>query len=86
MKTLALSLCALLLSATSAQAGEKEDLEELMATFINLNGYLCAKVVDVKPLKLKDTYEVTCFQYRGGSAKATYVFGIRESGILVEKI
>ncbi len=48
-------------------------INELVATGINLNGFLCASVADIRPLKVKATYEVTCIAYRNGSARKTYI-------------
>jgi hypothetical protein len=51
-----------------------EQLKQLVATFINLNGLLCAEVKDLKPLELKNQWEVTCIEYRGGSGTVRYIF------------
>lgn len=51
----------------------KSEIEELVATGINLNGFLCAKITDISALKVKSTYEVTCIANRGGTAKKTYL-------------
>ena len=49
------------------------EVHEMVATGLNLNGHLCAELVDVRPLKVKSTYEATCVAYRGGTAKKQYV-------------
>ncbi|MXP15822.1 hypothetical protein GRI44_13795 [Altererythrobacter confluentis] len=50
-------------------------LNEQIATMINLNGHLCAKVVRVSPLVIGgNRYEVTCIEYRGGSGRVRYIF------------
>jgi hypothetical protein len=41
-------------------------------TLIALNGGLCGEIVDVKPRKKKDTFDVTCVAYRNGSGMAQY--------------
>lgn len=51
----------------------KADLEEMIATGINGNGFLCATVLEVRPLTLESKYEVTCIAYRGGSGRKTYI-------------
>jgi hypothetical protein len=51
----------------------RSDIEHLVATGINLNGHLCAQIVDIRPLKVSGAYEVSCIAYRGGSAKKSYV-------------
>jgi hypothetical protein len=51
----------------------RAELNELVATGLNLNGHLCAQVVDMSPLKRQNTYEVSCIAYRGGKAKKSYV-------------
>lgn len=60
----------LLLAPTGASA---DQLLQQIATVINLNGHLCASVTDVRPLKIKDTYEVTCIEYRGGQGEVRYI-------------
>ena len=51
----------------------KAEIEELVSTGINLNGFLCAKITDISSLKIKSAYEVTCIANRGGTAKKTYL-------------
>lgn len=70
---IALVLCLLL--STTASAMTKEELNTLIATALNMNGLLCAEVVNVVPLKVSDNvYEVTCIEYRGGTGKKTYIY------------
>lgn len=66
------------LSATAPDVGldpvKKQEYGEMIATAINLNGHLCAKVTRVQPLKVNDsTFEVTCIEYRGGSGTVRYI-------------
>ena len=49
---------------------------EQFGLILNLNHLLCAKVVRVCPLKVKDALEVTCIEYRGGHATKTYIVDI----------
>jgi hypothetical protein len=42
-----------------------------MATLINLNGRLCARVTAVQPI-VKDEYLISCIQNRDGTGIATY--------------
>lgn len=58
----------------SAQDASKAEMDEVVATLLNIGGHLCARVVSVTPLRLKDTYEVTCIEYRGGNGRVTYIF------------
>lgn len=52
----------------------RNEAGEGIATAINLNGFLCAKVIEAKPLRMKqDVYEVTCIEYRGGSGRVRYI-------------
>ena len=44
------------------------EIEKLVAAGINLNGHLCARITDIRLLKISGGYEVTCIAYRGGSA------------------
>lgn len=40
---------------------------------LNLNGLLCAEVIDIRPLQVRqEVHEVTCIEYRGGRARKTY--------------
>lgn len=68
MKTTITTL--LLCAATAAHAGEAEEIAALM---LNMNGLLCAEVVDLRALKQENVYEVQCVLYRGGSAESTYI-------------
>ncbi len=54
----------------TAHAGEAE---EIAAFMLNMNGLLCAEVVDLRALAQKNVYEVQCVKYSGGSAEATYI-------------
>jgi hypothetical protein len=49
------------------------EINEMVATGLNLNGHLCAELVAIRPLKVKSSYEATCIAYRGGNAKKEYV-------------
>jgi hypothetical protein len=51
----------------------RPEIEQMVQTGLNLNGFLCAQVTDIRPLKISGTYEVTCVAFRGGSAKKSYV-------------
>ena len=47
---------------------------ELIATAINLNGLLCAKVVSATPIAVQsDVFVVTCIEYRGGRGRVEYI-------------
>lgn len=47
---------------------------EMIATVLNLNGLLCARVVAVEPLRVSsDAFEVTCVEYRGGTGTVRYI-------------
>ena len=64
--------------AVAAGAGSNCNVpnEEDGKTFgliLNLNSLLCAKVVRVCPLQVRDALEVTCVEYRGGTATKTYI-------------
>lgn len=49
------------------------EIEQMVATGLNLNGHLCAEITGIRVLKVQGTYEVTCIAYRGGSATKAYV-------------
>jgi hypothetical protein len=52
----------------------RSDIEQMVQAGINLNGHLCAQIVDIHPLKVSGAYEVSCIAYRGGSAKKSLIF------------
>lgn len=49
------------------------EVYEMVAGGLNLNGHLCAELVDVRSLKAQSTYEATCVAYRGGTAEKQYI-------------
>lgn len=49
------------------------EIERLVATGLNLNRYLCSQIVEIRPLELTSTYEVTCIAYGGGTVKKAYI-------------
>lgn len=49
---------------------------ETFGLILNMNSLLCAKVVRVCGLKVENALEVTCIQYRGGSATKTYIVDV----------
>ena len=51
----------------------RSELAEMIATGLNSNGLLCAKLVRVQALARDGYYETSCIAYRGGSAKKQYV-------------
>jgi hypothetical protein len=53
-----------------------QDTAEMVATMLNLNGFLCAKVTDFRKLEVADQYEVTCVEYRGGSGTVRYILDL----------
>lgn len=56
---------------------EQEDVKEQLATIINLNGLLCAKVLDVKHIEdLPNVYEVNCIEYGGRSETKNYILDV----------
>ena len=59
---------------TAADAPSKAEADEAIALLLNLNQLLCAKVVKVNPLKVRPgVLEVTCIEYRGGTATKNYI-------------
>jgi|GEM_PF-1324735 len=64
-------------SAAKFSGASDAEMKEMVATFINLNGLLCASVEELRPLKLKDQWEVTCIEYRGGTGTVRYIFNAR---------
>ena len=63
----------------SVNAG-KDEVNKTIKLVFNLNGLLCAEIVDVRPLAIgNDRYEVECIEYRGGSGKKTYILDAQEN-------
>ena len=60
-------------SITAQKEQLQGEQDKLVATGLNLNGHLCAELVDVHPLKVKSKYDATCVTYRGGAARKSYV-------------
>jgi hypothetical protein len=50
-----------------------QEIEQMVATGLNLNSLLCAQITAIRALQVKSTYEVTCIAYRGGTAQKSYV-------------
>ncbi|TJU88531.1 MAG: hypothetical protein E5Y10_16045 [Mesorhizobium sp.] len=69
-------MAALIVSTTlaNAQSMSPDELKSVMAALINSNGYLCAEVTDIRPLRIDKRFEVTCIEYRGGSGIVRYIF------------
>lgn len=55
------------------QTSFTSEQEGLLRAMLNLNGHLCAEVVEMRRLQVEKQVEVTCVRYRGGSARASYV-------------
>jgi hypothetical protein len=47
---------------------DEAETRELVATGVNLNGHLCARVTAIRPLKLTGAYEIECIEYQGGKS------------------
>lgn len=54
---------------------------EELATILNVNGHLCARVVSVNRLTVGGgrVFEVTCVEYRSGSATVNYRIDMRQN-------
>jgi hypothetical protein len=63
-----------------ARAQTSQSLESMLATMLNLNGFLCANVTDYRPLAATDQIEVTCVEYRGGTGRVRYILN-RNTGV-----
>jgi GTP:adenosylcobinamide-phosphate guanylyltransferase len=51
----------------------RKEVEQMVTAGLNINGLLCAEITDIRPLKVRSAYEVTCVAYRNGSAKKAYI-------------
>jgi hypothetical protein len=65
------------LAIAPAVAATDAELKETMATFLNLDGHLCARALEIRALKIENQYEVTCIEYRGGSGTVRYIFNAK---------
>lgn len=74
----------ILLSSISASAMTDDELKEMTATIINLNGYLCAFVISISPTLNDEVYRVSCVEYRDGSGSATYLMNARTAEVIKE--
>jgi hypothetical protein len=70
---LSIAAAAGLMCMSFASSAQSSELKEQMATVINLNGQLCAKVVSITRAEGKNMYNVECIRYRDGTGKATYL-------------
>ncbi len=61
----------------------KEELRQMTAFMINMKGYLCAEIIELRPLRLENTYEVDCIEYRGGKGVKTYIFSMKDKEYIV---
>lgn len=53
----------------------RSEIEKLVQAGLNLQGRLCAKITNIRPLlkvETKGSYAVTCVTYRDGTAKESY--------------
>ena len=70
-----LALAAVIWTASlPAFAMSEQELKEVMAAMLNLDGHLCARVVEIRALQIRNQYEVQCIEYRGGSGQVRYIF------------
>jgi len=73
-------------SYTKSVDGEKKEaLKGTVALVLNLNGLLCARIINITPIARKDTYEVTCVEYRDGTGRKKYVFNATKGTAYVIK-
>lgn len=73
--------CMLCLGCIFVDKPAKAD-DEMMATFINLKGYLCAKVVNVRKVNDKDLYLVKCIEYRNGTGEVEYFVDLQKHDVI----
>lgn len=57
------------------------DSKESIATIINLNNYLCAKVIYIEALPQKNMYKVKCQEYRDGTGRVEYVIDSKSGSV-----
>lgn len=73
MRTILTLLVVFLVPAISSAEMTREELKTMTATVINMNGGLCAEVVNISPLVQKGLFEVRCIEYRGGTGTVDYI-------------
>lgn len=73
-----LAVALMLGSAGQAAATSDNDLKEMSALIINLNGGLCARVTSITPAAGKDNWNVSCIENRDGSGRVSYIMNARQ--------
>lgn len=66
-----------LFASTQASATTDEDLKEMSALIINLNGGLCARVTSITPAAGEGNWNVSCIENRDGSGRVSYIMNAR---------
>jgi hypothetical protein len=60
--------------ASAPTADQQKQAEDFVKATINLNGFLCAKIIDVKPAGGANLFAVNCILNRNGTGSAVYLF------------
>lgn len=62
--------------------GEKAKV--LAASMANMNGHLCAEVVEIRPLKVRpEIHEIVCIEYRGGTGRKMYLLDTKKGTVWI---
>lgn len=64
----------------SIKPTDLDDADRAIALVINLNGYLCAKPIEVRPAGT-DLYGVRCVMSRSGEGRANYLVNTRTNEV-----
>lgn len=63
-----------------SKSADLDDAARAVALVINLNGYLCAKPIEVRQAGA-DLYGVRCIMYRSGEGRANYLVNTRSNEV-----
>ena len=64
----------------------REEINKTIAFMIGVNGFPCAKILEVRRRAAKHRYDVRCAATPEGKRSARYLFAIEDTGITVEKL
>ena len=70
----------LLTLAMAPQVQAASQLEDMLATMVNLNGHLCADVTRMY-MEGGDTYRIICSRYRSGSGESEYIVNMLSGNV-----
>ena len=58
-----------------------DDADKMIGAVINLNGYLCARPIQVQPTEYENVYGVQCITRRDGTGISNYIVNSRTNEV-----